>query len=187
MRLFCGIEIPEAIKDHLRALINRLRPLAKLSWSPIENLHVTTKFIGEWPEDRLDQMKRALRTIKPPGEIEIGVRGLGWFPNERNPRVFWAGIEASSGLQDLARDTDRATAELGVVSEEREFHPHLTLARRRDPVPIEQLRKEAAGLAGSDFGSFRAPAFFLYLSKAGRYTKLDQYSLAPGQGAALKP
>jgi RNA 2',3'-cyclic 3'-phosphodiesterase len=209
MRLFCGIEIPEKIKSSLRTLTGRLRPLAKLSWSPIENLHVTTKFIGEWPEQRLDEMKRALRAVKRPGEIEIRVRGLGWFPNERNPRVFWAGIESSERLQELAEDTGRATAKLGVASEagtgpgrpsiqggthpspaargsvvpassliEREFHPHLTLARRRDPVPIEQLRKEVADLADSDFGSFRAGSFFLYLSKGGRYTKLEEFSLS---------
>lgn len=177
MRLFCGIEIPERIKSSLRALTGKLRPLAKLSWSPIENLHVTTKFIGEWPEERLDEMKRALRTVKPPGEIEIGVRGLGWFPNERNPRVFWAGIESSDRLQELAKETDRAAAKLGVVSEEREFHPHLTLARRREPVPIEQLRKAVTELLSEDFGSFRAEAFFLYLSKAGRYTQLEEFSL----------
>jgi 2'-5' RNA ligase len=177
MRLFCGIEIPDGIKAGLRALTEGLKPLAKLSWSPIENLHVTTKFIGEWPEARIEEVKRALARVRRPGAIEIGVRGLGWFPNERNPRVLWAGIEAGDELSRLARDTDHGVAGLGVASEEREFHPHLTLARRRDPVPIEGLRKEMAGKASSDFGSFRAEWFCLYLSKSGRYTKLEEFPL----------
>ncbi len=183
MRLFCGIEIPGGIKASLRALTDRLRPLAKLSWSPIENLHITTKFIGEWPEQRLEEMKRALRGVSRTGPVAIGVHGLGWFPNERNPRVFWAGIEAGEELMSLARDTDRATAALRIVSEERvvsevrEFHPHLTLARRRDPVPIEKLRAEVAGVAATDFGAFRAESFILYLSRAGRYTKLEEFPL----------
>lgn len=177
MRLFCGIEIPAAVKANLRALTDRMKPLAKLSWSPIDNLHVTTKFIGEWPEDRLDEMKRVLRAVPRPGAIEISVHGLGWFPNERNPRVFWAGIESGENLPELAHTTDLATATLGIVPDEREFHPHLTLARRRDPVPIDRLRKEVAEHAGADFGSFRAQEFFLYLSKAGRYLKLEEFPL----------
>jgi RNA 2',3'-cyclic 3'-phosphodiesterase len=192
MRLFCGIEIPDGIKAGLRALTEGLKPMAKLSWSPIENLHVTTKFIGEWPEERIEEMKRVLGRVRGPGAIEIGVRGLGWFPNERNPRVLWAGIEAGEELSGLARDTDRGVAELGMAAEagtgrssvvpanppiEREFHPHLTLARRRDPIPIERLRKEVARKASSDFGSFRAESFFLYLSKSGRYKKLGEFPL----------
>jgi 2'-5' RNA ligase len=65
----------------------------------------------------------------------------------------------------------------GGPAEERAYHPHLTLARRRNPVPIDRLRKEVAGIGSSDFGSFRAESFFLYLSKGGQYTKLEEYSL----------
>lgn len=182
MRLFCGIEIPNSVKAGLRALTGRLKPLAKLSWSPIENLHVTTKFIGEWPEERVEEMKRTLAAVPRPGSFEIAVRGLGWFSNERNPHVFWAGIDAGEGLERLAKDTEKSVALLGVPApgstiEERGFHPHLTLARRRDPVPIEDLRRQVAAAASTDFGRFRADSFILYLSKGGRYTKLQEYPL----------
>lgn len=178
MRLFVAIEIPGEIKARLRALIDRLRPAAKLTWSPVENLHVTTKFIGEWPEPRLDGVKRALAAVPARGPIEIAVRGLGWFPNARNPRVFWAGIEATDALRRLAESTEKNLESLGVAVEKREFHPHLTLARRRDPVPIEKLRVEVESHAGDDFGAFTASSFFLYLSAGGRYTKLQEFALA---------
>ena len=177
MRLFCGIEIPAGIKSSLRALTGRWKPLAKLSWSPTENLHVTTKFIGEWREERLEEMESALASVARPGAIQIGVRGLGWFPNERNPRVLFARIAAEEGLAALARDTEACVVKAGGPVEEREFHPHLTLARRRNPVPIEQLRKEVAAAAATDFGSFRAESFSLYLSQGGQYTKLREFSL----------
>ena len=176
MRLFCAIDIPAGIKASLRVLIDQLRPLAKLAWSPVENLHVTTKFIGEWPEERLAELTHGLEAVPRPAPVEIAVRGLGWFPNPRNPRVFWAGIESGDPLRTLARDTDRAVAALGVVSEEREFHPHLTLARRRNPVPIDRLRAQVEH-AAADFGTFHAEEFFLYLSKNGRYTKLREFRL----------
>lgn len=178
MRLFCAIEIPEGIQARLATLTAALKPFAKLSWSPIENLHVTTKFMGEWPEAKLDEMKRALQNVPRPGPIQIAIQGLDWFPNERNPRVLFAGIAAEAGLARLARDTDHATGDLGIEPEKREFRPHLTLARRRNPVPIDRLRQAVAAESGADFGEFQAAAFFLYLSNSGRYTKLAEFPLA---------
>jgi RNA 2',3'-cyclic 3'-phosphodiesterase len=177
MRLFTAIDIPSQITDRLCALLERLRPLAKLSWSPPEHLHVTTKFIGEWAEPQLEEVNHALATVPRPEPFEIAVRGLGWFPNDRNPRVFWAGIESGAELRTLAHDTGQSLAAIGVPAEEREFHPHLTLARRRNPVPLDRLRQELAEIHSNDFGSFRAKSFFLYLSRSGKYTKLHEFSL----------
>ena len=49
MRLFTAIDLPADVRDRLDKLIARLRPLARINWSPPENLHITTKFIGQWP------------------------------------------------------------------------------------------------------------------------------------------
>ncbi|HEY1758836.1 MAG TPA: RNA 2',3'-cyclic phosphodiesterase [Bryobacteraceae bacterium] len=177
MRLFTAIDIPTEITSRLTALVDRLRSLAKLSWSPTEHLHVTTKFIGEWPETRLIEVERALSSVPCPGPIEIAVRGLGWFPNHRDPRVFWAGVESGPGLRKLAQETEKSLAAIGVPVEERDYHPHLTLARRRVPVPLDRLRQELARIPSQDFGCFRAESFFLYLSKAGKYSKLNEFPI----------
>jgi len=177
MRLFAAIDIPDGVKDKLRALIDRLRPLAAIHWSPVDNLHLTTKFIGEWPEARLNQLKTALSTVPSPGAVDIAVRGLGWFPNARNPRVFWAGVSAGESLASLARSTQDAVAKIGVPVEDREYSPHFTLARIRDRAPLDALRKAVGSLDAENFGSFRASAFYLYLSAGGKYTKLAEYPL----------
>src|SRR4051812_14280499 len=106
MRLFAAIDIPDDLQDALRCFVEHLRPAATIAWSPVENLHLTTKFIGEWPEPRLDEIKRALASMPLKGAIDITVKGLGWFPNPRRPRVFWAGIEGGESLRDLARSTE---------------------------------------------------------------------------------
>ena len=180
MRLFTAIDIPVELKQRLRAFVDRLRPAAKVTWSPVENLHVTTKFIGEWPEASLTRLKTALAALPKPGSFEICVHGIGWFPNPRNPRVFWAGIEVSEALRKLAADTEETTAALGVPREDRGFHPHLTLARRRDPAPLDKLRQilETLSPDSTDFGRFSAKSFFLYLSAGGKYTKLQEFPLA---------
>jgi 2'-5' RNA ligase len=180
MRLFAAIDIPADIKDALRYFVDRLRPTAKIAWSPADNLHVTTKFIGEWPEQRLDEMKRVLFGVPVQGAIKVTIKGLGWFPNPRRPRVFWAGVEGGEPLLELARATDRAIASLGVPVEERAYSPHLTLARIREAMPLDRLHETLASFpagCGFDFGSFTATQFFLYLSAGGKYTQLAGFRL----------
>jgi len=181
MRLFTGIALPGEITGHLSGLIDQLRPTAQLRWSPSSNLHLTTKFIGEWPEDRIDEMKRALSSVPVPDPIYIQVRGFGWFPNPHSPRVLWVGVHASDGLRDLARTTDETVAKLGVATEKKPYSPHLTLARINGPASLLDLKRAIAGLPSDELGEFAVEAWHLYLSRPGPsgsvYTRLADYSL----------
>jgi len=177
MRLFTAIDIPAEVQRNLHGLLDRLRPTAKIAWSTVEKLHVTTKFIGEWPEHRLEEMKGTLQKVCSPGAIEITVRGLGWFPDARSPRVFWAGVESGPELAMLAHATGSAVEKIGVPVEERKYSPHLTLARIRERVPLNALRSAVEALPSVDFGSFHVPSVYLYLSSGGKYTKLAEFVL----------
>src|SRR4051812_42388999 len=101
VRLFVGLDLPAEAVRNLERLLDELRPSAKIAWSPPANLHITTKFIGEWPEARLPEMIAALDGVPPREPIHVEIRGLGFFP-----RIFWCGVEAP-GLDALAADTDR--------------------------------------------------------------------------------
>src|SRR5579862_5383394 len=105
MRLFTGLDLPQDIVARLEQLVARLKPAARISWSPPANLHVTTKFIGEWPEERLDELKRALAAIPSRPPIAARIHGVGFFPNAKSPRNFWCAVDAP-GLAELAADTD---------------------------------------------------------------------------------
>jgi 2'-5' RNA ligase len=190
MRLFTGIDLPAEVVRNLESLLDRLRPAARVKWSPLANLHITTRFIGEWPAERLPELAAALAALPGllpgllPGDgaIPIRVRKLGFFPNPHAPRVFWAGVEGSPGLAALAFETDRALATLGLEPEGRPFSPHLTLARIKEPVSLEKLRETIAALPSLEFGDFAADRFHLYqsrLSPTGSvYTKLAEFPLA---------
>jgi 2'-5' RNA ligase len=180
MRLFAAVDIPEEVKMALESFLKPLRPAAKLSWTRPENLHITTQFIGEWPEVRLDEVKRALAAIPFRGAFEIAVKGIGWFPDARRPRVFWAGVDGGDALRTLARLTGQALAAIGVLIEDRPYSPHLTLARIRERVPLEGLHRAIGAFpsgCGFDFGAFRAANFCLYLSAGGKYTRLAAFPL----------
>ncbi len=177
MRLFTAVDIPGEVENALAATLQRLRPTAKVKWTDIEKLHITTKFIGEWPEARMEEMTAALRGVGTLGAIGIRLRGLGWFPDSRRPRVLWAGVEAGPELASLAHETEQAVHTLGVPIEDRKYSPHLTLARIRDAGPLGPLRAAIEAEGPADFGSFLASTFYLYLSKDGRYTKLAEFPL----------
>lgn len=181
MRLFTGIYIPETVTSNLDRLLKRLQPAARIKWSPVENLHITTKFIGEWADERLKELEAALRTVPSIDPMDIAISGLGWFPNPHHPRVFWAAIHAPESLPKLARATEEALAGIGVPVEDRPFSPHLTLARIKDPVPLAALRQAVIQLDSVDFGAFHVEAFCLYRSQVGRagsvYTKLAEFPL----------
>ncbi len=181
MRLFVGLDLPGEIVGSLERLLERLRPTARIGWTSPANLHITTKFIGEWPEGRLEDMKAALAGIDTRPPIGVHIHRVGFFPNPHSPRVFWCGIEAP-GLEGLALDTDRATSALGVPAESRAFSPHLTLARIKEKLNLQPLREVIAALPSLDFGSFEARSFFLYHSQlrptGSVYTKLAEFSLS---------
>jgi 2'-5' RNA ligase len=181
MRLFTAIDLPREMLEKLGEFLARLRPLAKLRWTATENLHITTKFIGEWPEARIEEMKTVLGGVNQMSPIDISVRGVGWFPSLRRPHTFWAGVtglpsrdhrERDSRLSSLAHATEQAVATLGVPAEERAYSPHLTLARVKENVRLDAV---IAAAGDPDFGTFQASSFFLYLSLNGKYSKLAEF------------
>jgi 2'-5' RNA ligase len=181
LRLFAGIAAPHEINSRLAELVERLKPLARIRWSPASNFHITTKFIGAWPQDRLDEMKSSLSAVERNGEFPIAIRGLGFYPNARSPRVFWAGVEGGPPLANLASATDKVCARLGVEPEKRSYSPHLTLARIEPHTGLSALHGEVDKIATNEFGAFTARSFHLYLSRPGRagsvYTSLAEFPL----------
>src|SRR5260370_40024908 len=151
-------------------------------WVRPENLHVTLKFIGEVPETKLAAIRSALARARSDQPVTLDFRGLGFFPNEKHPRVFWAGIEASANSKTLAADIDKATEKLGIPLEKRPFSPHLTLARFEPPRLSEKLLAAIQENAALDFGSLRANQFQLLESKlqssATTYTTLEPFPFA---------
>lgn len=181
MRLFTGIAIPAEVTSRLGALLDHLRGTASIRWSPVYNMHITTKFIGEWPETRLDELVNALQPLGVREPFSVHVGGMGWLPNPHSPRILFAGIDAGEPLAKLASDTEAVLEPLGIARETRPFRAHLTLARIDTGVPLAPLRQAIAQLESTDFGTFTVAGFCLYLSKPGPagsiYTQLSDIRL----------
>lgn len=198
MRLFVALDIPEAVRAALGAFIAKMRPACEnilagskrsprpsARWARIEAAHITLKFIGEVPAETVEPIKAALARIRFPGPIEITFRNVGFFPDDRRPRIFWAGIEADAQLGALAAAIETSLEPLGIAREQRVFSPHLTLARVESPRGLGLLRDAIAAAKPLDFGSTVAKDFHLYqstLKPAGtEYTRLATYRFAEGE------
>ncbi len=184
MRLYTGISLDPPVEEKLASMMDTLKPLADWKWSPRQNLHITTKFIGEWPESRLPELTAALADLGGRSPITIAVAGFGWFPDAARPKSLYAAVHGSAALAALARATDEALRPLGVAAEDHPYVPHVTLARIHDHnrcAPERKLPEHLAHMTDIQFGSFEATAFHLYQStpgpRASVYSKLASFPL----------
>jgi 2'-5' RNA ligase len=188
MRLFTAILLPPETLLRLERLLSALRPEALISWSPLDNLHITTKFIGSWPENRLPELDAALAGLPPSVSFDVHLHDLGWYPDHRSPRVLWAGVESCPALLDLAKDIEARLETLGIAKESRSFSPHLTLARIKQAVPLDRLRERVEELRSADLGTFRAQSFSLFRSDPGSnasvYRSLREYHFESAAAAS---
>ena len=111
-----------------------------------------------------------------PFELELGL--LGCFPERGRPRILWAGVESDPALTALAASLEHTARGLGLEPETREFHPHLTLARRRRGERATLPEGLTAPLAAVSFAVSEVILFQSVLHPGGaRYTALERYRL----------
>jgi 2'-5' RNA ligase len=187
MRLFVALEIPSEVRESLADLLQSLHAIsAQTRWVRPQNLHVTLKFIGEVPEAEGAAIRGALTGVRSSQAVTLDFHGLGFFPNEKHPRVFWAGIVASPNLKTLAGDIEKTVETVGIPRERRTFSPHLTLARFESAQLPDKLRAAILENAARDFGSMHTREFHLIESKlkstGAEYTTLESFAFA-GQEA----
>jgi len=183
LRIFVALDIPDEVRGKLSELSARLRracPQAR--WARVEGLHVTLKFIGEAPPEQVERIKTGLANIRAAAPVEMNFRGVGFFPDDRRPRVFWAGIAATPNLGELAAEVERRLEPLGIPREQRPFRPHLTLARFNSGEGLERLREAVQSAGPLDFGATRTGDLHLYQSRlkpgGAEYTRLETISFA---------
>ena len=157
LRTFIAIELDGAIKDDLGRLQDRLRSqLAPgcVRWVRPEGMHLTLKFLGDTPLDKVEEVKVALAQaaaeVRP---FTFTMAALGCFPNTRRPRVVWVGLQEVTGaLVRLRGVVEAQVAPLGFPTERRPFKPHLTLGRVQRRASKSEVREIGEVVAASVAG-----------------------------------
>ena len=186
MRLFVALEIPEGVRQNLAAIRKNFSSIGPgLRWVPPENLHLTLKFIGSVPNDKLETIIDALRHVRADKSINLKFSGMGGSA----AGVYWASIEPDPALEKLAVDMDHCLAPIGIAEEKHAFHPHVTIARFKDREILKKLDHlpDENGVSGHhrnkyNFGSVTPTEFHLLESKTlptgPIYSKLQSFPLA---------
>ena len=158
IRTFIAVELDEELKDNLRhmqrGLAEQVAPRS-IRWVRPEGVHLTLKFLGDTPEDKVGAIQNALvqaaATVAP---FAFTVGGLGCFPSTRRPRVVWVGLSEPTGtLAALRNAVETHVAPLGFPTEKRPFHPHLTLGRVQRRATKSEVREIGEVVAGSAIGT----------------------------------
>jgi 2'-5' RNA ligase len=141
MRLFIAIDLPEAWKQILalpEASIGWLGHGVK--WVEPRGMHLTLKFLGDVEESQLAAVKAGItRACKGCTAFPMQIHGTGAFPNNRRPRVYWAGLVSPPTLMELQSRLESEMQVLGFPRDEHSFRPHLTLARIKEPIGKDRM------------------------------------------------
>lgn len=166
MRLFLAVDPGERLRLILTPALDAWRERLDLKWVRPENLHVTLRFLGDWPDDRLEPLKDTVRTtLRGRTSFPVTPGGFGVFPHWRSPRVLFLHLDDGGELADLATAVSGGIdARLpGVGAPAGPFRAHLTLARfrrdggrigeeafrRLDPPPLPSFPADAVRLVES--------------------------------------
>lgn len=183
IRAFIAIDLPPEVLQCLDDVSQQLREKligAPVRWVPVENIHLSLKFLGDVSESNIDMLTDFLQSIVSNGkQFEISVGGLGAYPKPHRPRVIWVGVEAPPDLMITQRSVESEISRLGYARERRPFNPHLTLGRVSRHSTNQDVRNIADVIKTHNvgyLGSARITAFHIYRSdlkpSGAVYTKL---------------
>lgn len=185
-RTFCAIELSSDIRSRIQQHIEKLRaahPDVALSWSRVDNIHLTLKFFGNVEQKLIPRIAKAGEfAVKGFQPFEILIAGTGVFPRPKQPRVLWIGVtDPEEKLTELQRQFDNNAAAQGFPKEERAFSPHLTIARVRKPGGTSQVAEmnQRLGFSPIPLSVRELVVFRSELSSQGsRYTVLSRHKMS---------
>ena len=123
MRLFIAVDLPASAADTFKTAQEGIKGCR---CSLAKQFHLTLKFLGEVPEYKLEELKLRLAAIAE--KHFLGKTScIGVFPNMRNIRVVWAGLEPKESFAALNTAVENSLS--GFFPREPGFVPHITLAR----------------------------------------------------------
>jgi len=180
MRAFIAIDLPESVRAALRrkqASFRSVSPDAR--WTQPEGIHLTLKFLGEISDANVKEVSESLKNLGQFEGFAIGLKGFGFFPDARRPRVLWVGVEAPASLGQLAEQVEEAMRRIGFAREDRVFRPHLTLARFKVPQSQPALQALLTQQGEEELGNFEVSEFFLFESRlspqGAEYRKVERF------------
>jgi RNA 2',3'-cyclic 3'-phosphodiesterase len=166
VRLFVALAPPpQAVADLDQACVPFRGRRLDLRWTSTDAWHVTLAFLGEVTETSLERLiPRLERGARRHESFRMSFCGAGAFPSVSRANVLWSGVSGDRrALAELAQTVAAAARRAGAAPPDdgRRFRPHLTLARCRAPVNVEEV---VDGLGDYEGPAWRVDELYLIRS-----------------------
>lgn len=150
MRTFIAIDLPDPLKAQMETLqtemLRALHPRGgdrALKWVDVQKVHLTLRFLGETDDRQREEIGHHLQRIvrdQPP--FDLSLTGVGVFPTWPRLRVLWTGVGGEvENLKQLQAEVEQAAQACGFTAEDKDFSPHITLARTDRNASSQQIRE----------------------------------------------
>ena len=128
-RLFVSLNIADNVIEQIIRLRNDVCPDRNIEWEPREKLHLTIKFIGDVPDQIVEEISNELDLITCYPKIHCIFNKFGFFYRDSKPVILWAGLDVEDKLHEMISEVNERLPKFSISIEKRKFHPHLTLLR----------------------------------------------------------
>ena len=145
MRLFIAVNLTERCRELLQNKVDEIKREVKedVKWVKPQNWHLTLKFLGDVNKSKLSKIKEVIKnTGKGYSKFPVKFRGIGAFPELDYPRVFFIKIaKGEDSLISINQNLEKKLEPLGFEPENREYIPHLTVARSKDETNLKKFSR----------------------------------------------
>ncbi|OCA92208.1 RNA 2',3'-cyclic phosphodiesterase [Pseudobacillus wudalianchiensis] len=176
---FFALPLPLELKQDLHQRIQEQQlPFARFVHE--QDLHLTLAFLGAAEEEPLQKaISLMASSIKEIEAFPLVVEHLGFFGKKTEPRIFWAGVQEESRLNQLQAAVSAACREAGFTLDNRPFRPHITIARKwkgETSFQLPPLELKEKFLAES------VVLYETYLDRSPKYKIKEKIELHKGEG-----
>lgn len=188
-RLFIGCEVNPEWIEKISQVVKKLKAQfidreIEALWSRPENLHLTLIFLGNITGQIVEINEILAQAARELPAFDLRTQGLGCFPEERSARVIFARVARSQAILDLQSQLEDRLITTGIhAREDREYIPHITLVKLRNPKAVRSIIDP---WLRRDFGRLTVSKITLFQSvKSGnysRYLSLGAHSLVDEPG-----
>lgn len=177
LRTFLSVPIPDEIielQKILKSTINEKE--GRIRWVRGGNIHLTLKFIGATPEDEVKKINATIvHIVENTAAMNFMINGSGCFPKKERPRILWLGIDGNlNPLQELVYKINDALDPLGYPKEEKEYIPHLTMARIKYP---QKVTPDISGFLKYNYNPIKLSINKIHLMSSELFHKGSVYTI----------
>lgn len=169
IRTFIAIKVVPG--KNLLEFINQFRKSfieEKIRWVDINNLHVTLRFLGETNKEQAVEIVNMLEDLPNLFQpFQFTLQNTGYFKRKNQPRVLYLSIENDLVLKQLAEYIKRRIKPIGFEKGEKQFTPHLTIARFKNICDKEFFQSTVDGLGGNTIQQIDVTEIIFYQSILG--------------------